>query len=92
MAQQGHRIAHLAEMGLDEAATDPIVVPMSGASGARTPGIAVRPTALSFSRERRERLRASAPQPAFGLPIYDLAAVGVVIAGAAMASIALLLF
>jgi hypothetical protein len=84
MAKHGHRIAHIAEMGLGESIADPVVVPM--ASGATSCA------GTSFTRECRERLRASAPQPLLGLPIYDLAAVMVVIAGAAMASAALLLF
>lgn len=91
MARHGHRIAHIAEIDPGEAVSDLIDLPVSGPKGANAPS-GVRPAALSFSRERREGPRTASPQPALGLPIYDLAAVGVVIAGAAMASLALLLF
>jgi hypothetical protein len=89
LERRGHRIAHVAEMRPGESVTDPIVVPMAGASAVRAPG-AIAGAALSFSGERRPA--SAGLLPALGLPIYDIAAVGVVVAGALMASAALVLF
>src|SRR5262245_58440013 len=76
MARHGHRVVHIAELGVGEGAADPIKIPIVGASGEREP------------RAERE----PATWPRLGLPRYDLAGAVVVAVGVALAGAAYFLF